>query len=72
MAEFINFEADDKDLYSECERFEKENEYEDEHDRELIDNRQYDESVSDYYALENVIRPYEEGIEDALEHFDYI
>ena len=71
MAEFFNFEADDEDLYNECERYEKESEYDDEHDREFIDDRQYDESVSDYYTLENVSRPYEEGMEDALENFDY-
>ena len=71
MAEFINFEADDEDLYNECERYEKESEYDDEHDREFIDDRQYDESVSDYYTLQNVSRSYEEGMEDALENFDY-
>ena len=27
--------------------------------------------MSDYYTLENVSRPYEEGMEDALENFDY-
>ena len=71
MAEFFNFEADDENLYNECERYEKESEYDDEHDREFIDDRQYDESVSDYYTLENISRPYEEGMEDALENFDY-
>ena len=71
MADFINFEADDEDMYNECERFERENENEDEHDREFIDDRQYDESVSDYYAFENVIRSYEESMEDAVENFDY-
>ena len=71
MADFINFEADDEDMYNECERFEKESENEDEHDREFIDDRQYDESVTDYYAFENVTRPYEESMEDAVENFDY-
>ena len=71
MADFINFEADDEDMYNECERFEKESENEDEHDREFIHDRQYDESVTDYYAFENVTRPYEESMEDAVENFDY-
>ena len=70
MSDFICFEAADENtdtdqgMTSESERAE-------ERDSELIDNTDYNESVSDYYSFENVTRLYEETMEDALEDFDH-
>ena len=69
MSDFIEFEAlDEGEVMNECERVE---EGEMETDRDFIADANYDESVSDYYAFENVTRTYEEAKSDALEGFDY-
>ena len=68
-SDFIEFEAlDEGEVMNECERVEEE---EMETDRDFIDDANYDESVADYYAFENVTRTYEEALSDALEGFDY-
>ena len=53
---------------NECERVE---EGEMETDRDFNDDANYDESVADYYAFENVTRTCEEAMSNALEGFDY-
>ena len=69
MSDFIEFEALDKgEVMNECERVE---EGEMETYRDFIDDGNYDESVADYYAFENVTRTYEEAMSDAREGFDY-
>ena len=68
MSDFVHLEAIDENgeqcMIDECQKVEER-----ESDREFIDDTDYSESVTDYYGFENVSRPYEEAMEDALENF---
>ena len=42
-----------------------------ESDREFIDDAEYDESVENYRAFENVSRDYNDAVNDSLSGFDF-
>ena len=68
MSEFIDFEAEDED----CVSSQREEEcVERESDNDFIDDNNYNKSVSNYYAFENVERPYNNAMNDTLENFDH-
>ena len=69
MSEFVYFEADDdNDVILEDDRS---SEVETVSDAEFIDNTEYNESVENYYAFENVSREYDDAIGDSFAGFDF-
>ena len=67
--EFVCFEADDNnDVILEDVRL---SEVETVSDTEFIDDTGYNESVENYYALENVSTEYDDAIGDSFPGFDF-
>ena len=68
MADFVLSEAEVEDNI--CDDMSVVSE-ERESDRELIDDAEYDESVENYCAFDNVSRDYNDAINDSLSGFDF-
>ena len=69
MSQFVCFEAEDNhDVSLENESCEVEMMS----DTEFIDNIEYNESVENYYAFENVSREYDDATGDSFAGFDFL